>query len=488
MTSTPRQRIAVVGGGIAGLAAALQLSSRPNPPEVVVLESSSRAGGKLQLDSVAGVTVDVGAESMLATRPEAADLARHVGLGSDLVVPAISAPGLVLSDGVARALPPGLVLGIPGDLDSLDRAGVLSPQALEFVRAEANRPTNTIDADVSLGGFVRTRLGDEVVDRLIEPLLGGVYAGHADELSLQACIPGIYAAATKGVALTTAARELVARARAVDLEVGSRGSRGGNRFVGVHGGVSRVVDAALGVLAARGAEVRFNTTVRGLARTASGWSLTLGSAAVPAVAEFDGIVIATPGLAAARLVRDVASAAAEDIAAIDYASVAVITMAFRRCDVDEVGVDRSSGLLMVPRPDRIVKASTYSSSKWGWLAQLCAEEAEPLVILRASVGRFGEQHVLQCDDDELASIAESELRPLIGARADSIDHVVTRWGGSLPQYRVGHVDRVARIRSALASHTALEVAGAAYDGVGIAACIASGQSAATAVMDQLGVR
>lgn len=488
MTEPPRRRVGVVGGGIAGLAAALQLSSLPNAPDVVVLEAASRAGGKLRLDSVAGVTVDVGAESMLATRPEAVDLARHVGLGSDLVVPALSAPGLVLSDEVVRPLPPGLVLGIPGDLDALEGAGVLSPRALKFVRAEAMRPTTAIAADVSLGGFVRTRLGDEVVDRLIEPLLGGVYAGHADELSLQACIPGIYGAATEGVALTTAARELVARARGVDLDVDAGDSRGGTRFVGVRGGVSRVVAAALGVLSARGADVRFNTTVRGLARSASGWSITLGSAAAPEVLEFDGVVIATPGLAAARLLNDVARAAAQDIAAIDYASVAVITMAFRRHEVEAVAVEQSSGLLMVPRPDRIVKASTYSSSKWEWLAQSCVDSAEPLVIIRASVGRFGEQHVLQCDDDELASIAESELRPLIGARADSIDHVVTRWGGSLPQYRVGHIDRVARIRSVLAGHAGLEVAGAAYDGIGIAACIASGQSAATAVMNQLSVR
>jgi oxygen-dependent protoporphyrinogen oxidase len=487
-----RPVVAVIGGGIAGLAAAVRLSDDfggPGEPagiRVILLESAPELGGKLRAATVGAVTVDVGAESLLASRPEAVDFAHAVGLESQLEAPAVSAPGLVLPGGVVRALPPGLVMGIPGDVVGLRAADVLSDEAMALVAAEANREVPRIDSDVSLGRYIRGRLGDEVVERLVEPLLGGVYAGHSDELSLQACIPAVFAAVAQGSTLTGAAQDLVERSRLADLDDRAPSSRGGNRFVGIRGGVARLVESAAELLRSRGVELRTQSTVRELARASHGWRLTVGSAADPDHIDVDAVILATPALSASRLLHKIVSGVAQDIGEIEYASVAVVTYAFRRSDV--AGVAGSSGLLVVPQPDRIVKASTFSSSKWAWLAQECAARDEPLVLLRGSIGRFGEQAVLQRDDDELAGLAEDELRPLIRARAGSVDHVVTRWAGSLPQYRVGHLQRVARIRRGVAALPGLAVVGAAYDGVGVAACVASGQSGAAHVAASLRYR
>jgi len=494
-----RPSVAVIGGGIAGLAAALRLSDEftvkgtPQGVGISVWDSSPELGGKLRTGSVAGIEIDVGAESMLASRPEAVELAGHVGLGSLLEAPAVSAPGLVLPGGVVRALPPGLVMGIPGDLAGLATADVLSAPSLEMVAAEADLPVAPVMSDVSIGRYVRERLGREVVERLVEPLLGGVYAGHADELSLHACVPTIFASVADGEPLTVAAAHLLERARAASLESefgsadgtksprGTESSAGGSRFVGVQGGVATLIRAVADRLASQGVVMHMGSTVRGLSRTAHGWRLTVGSAAAPEYVDVDAVVLATPALPTSRLLADVDPLVAREVGDIEYASVAVVTFAFRGRDVE--GVGRSSGVLVVPQPDRLVKASTFSSSKWSWLGRQCATRDEPLVLVRASVGRFGEQSVLQRDDRDLATLAEAELRPLIGARAGSIDRLVTRWGGSLPQYRVGHVERVARIRSLLSRTPELAVAGAAYDGVGIAACIASGHAAAAQIAD-----
>ncbi|GAA0410240.1 protoporphyrinogen oxidase [Streptomyces luteireticuli] len=447
--------VAVIGGGISGLTAALRLLE--GGARVTVLEATDRLGGKLLAGEVAGVPVDLGAESMLARRPEAVDLARAVGLGERLQPPATATAG-VWTRGGLRPLPKGQMMGVPGDLDALAASGVLSPEGLAAVARDADLPPTEIGDDVAVGAYVAERLGHEVVDRLVEPLLGGVYAGDSYRTSMRAAVPKLFEAARAHRSLTEAVRALSAAAPA----------QGGPVFAGLAGGVGTLPGAVARAVRAAGGEIRTGAPVAGLERTADGWRLDLDGAYATA----DAVVLATPAHDAARLLAPVARAAAGELAEIDYASMALVTLAFRRADV--AGLPAGSGFLVPPRDGRRIKASTFASNKWGWIA-----EADPEVfVLRTSLGRYGDETDLLRGDEELVRLSLTDLRDAVGLSATPLESRVTRWDRGLPQYPVGHLDRVARVRAAVAALPGLRVCGAAYDGVGIPSCVSGARRAA----------
>jgi oxygen-dependent protoporphyrinogen oxidase len=457
--SGSRRRVAVVGGGIAGLSAALEVRRRIPDAELLVLEATDRLGGKLRAGEVAGWPVDEGADALLARVPDAVQLARDVGLGDALAAPVTAQAGL-WTRGRVRPLPTGTVLGVPADLAALSRSRVLSAAGLFRVAADLALPGRPVDGDVAVGELVARRLGREVVDRLVDPLLGGVYAGRADELSLQATLPQLAQHVARH-------RSLVAAARAARPSAPAPGPV----FLGLLGGLGTLPPA---VATASGADVRLRTTVRALEPTATGWRLVSGSAAHPQALEVDGVVLAVPAAPAARLLRDVAPAAAAEVGALDYASVALVTLV-----LDGAAPGWGSGYLVPAVEGRTTKAVTFSSRKWAHLA------GGPAVV-RASVGRYGEAAALQRDDAELVAAVQSELAAAVGPLPAVVATRVTRWGGGLPQYGVGHLDRVRRAREALAAHPNLALAGAALDGVGVPACVASGRRAGARVAGALG--
>jgi oxygen-dependent protoporphyrinogen oxidase len=451
--------VLVVGGGIAGLAAAAAVRRERPDAEVRVLEAADRAGGKLRLGEVGGVTVDVGAEAMLNRRPEAVALARAAGLGDSLVYPATT-EARVWSRGALRRMP-RTMMGIPVDLDDLAASEVLSAEGLARAAREPEVPlTDLGERDLSVGALVEQRFGPEVVDRLVEPLLGGVYAGHAREISLRAAIPQVVPLVGRGPFLGAGARPAPDSATPV--------------FAGIRGGVGRLPDAV-----AAGLDVRTGTTVRELARTPQGgWRVVTGPAAAPREERADAVVLATPAAPTARLLADVVPAAATELAAIESASMAVVTLAFLAEAFPPVP---GSGMLVPPVEGRFVKAATYSFAKWEWV-----RAASPgLVLLRTSVGRHREEHQLQAADEEIVTRSVADLADAVGVRVPPVDWHVQRWGGGLPQYAVGHLDRVRRIREAVAGSSGLAVCGAAYEGVGIAACIAGAEAAAAQVLAAL---
>jgi oxygen-dependent protoporphyrinogen oxidase len=468
VTDEPRH-VAVVGGGIAGLAAAFYLARQGGPGlRVTVFESAPRIGGKLQVSEVAGLPVDEGAESMLVLRPEGLELARAVGLGEELVA-ADTTSAAVWSRGALHPLPTGHVMGVPGDLRSLAASGLLSLRALARIPLDHVLPETPIADDVAIGRYVEGRLGREVVDRLVEPLLGGVYAGHADELSLDATVPQLSQVARSS-------RSLLAGVRSV---TGAASGPRGPVFNSLPGGLGRLPAA---VAAASGAEIRTGTTIRELRRTPGGWRLTAGSTREPETVEADGVVLAVPARPAARLLADEVPAASVQLAGIDYASVAIVTVALPRTAFRSPPA--GSGFLVPPIDGRVVKAATFSSRKWGWLAA-----ADPsTVVVRLSVGRYGEERDLQRDDAELVRVALADLAAATGVQGRPVDSRVTRWGGALPQYSVGHRDRVARLQAAVGHVPGLAVCGAAYEGVGIPACVAGARTAAGAVLRGLPAR
>lgn len=456
-------RVVVVGAGVAGLAAAAAVRRERPDVEVVVLEGSPHVGGKLRLAEVGGVAVDVGAESMLNRRPEAVALARAAGLGDRVVHPATITAN-IWSRGRMHPMPRSL-LGVPTDHKELADSGILSAQGLARAAMDAVLPPTRIDdRDVSVGWLIEERFGREVLDRLVEPLLGGVYAGHAREISARAAAPQVVALLDRERSMSKAAAAAVA---------GSSAS-GDPVFAGLAGGVGQLPAAV-----AAGLDVRTQTTVRALARSADGgWHVVTGPASDPQLLRADAVVVAVPAPGGAKLLAGVAPTAALELAGIQHASMAVITMAFPAAAFPDV---TGSGFLVPPVDGRQVKAATYSFQKWDWVRQASPE----LLVMRTSIGRHREEHQLQVTDEELVERSLVDLRAAIGLAARPVDWHVQRWGGGLPQYAVGHLDRVRRIRDAVAALPGLAVCGAAYDGLGIPACIASAELAAAQVLHQL---
>ncbi len=447
--------VVVVGAGLAGLAAAREIADAGR--SVLVLESSPRVGGKLHLAEVGAVTVDVGAEAMLARRPEGLALAAAAELPVEDVALASSA---VWSRGALRPLPRG-VMGAPVDLEQLRASGVLSETGLARAAAEGDLGTWQLDPeeDRSVGELVDQRFGPEVTDRLVEPLLGGVYAGHARELSVRACTPQLLDLLATGPLL----------GRALP-------SAPGPVFAGIVGGMGRLPVA---IAADERVEVRTEATVRALRRTPEGFVLTVGPTRAPEQVSAARVVLATPASPTARLLSDVAPGASTALQEIEYASMAVVTFAFRVGDLPDLS---GSGFLVPPVEGRRIKAATFSFAKWDWVRRAGESADQPVRLLRASIGRHREERVLQVADDDLAAAALADLGEATGLTSRPVDTHVQRWGGGLPQYAVGHRDRVARIRAAVAEVPGLAVCGAAYDGVGIPAVIASAQAAVARVL------
>ncbi|WP_370248842.1 NAD(P)/FAD-dependent oxidoreductase [Nocardioides sp.] len=437
-----QRRTIVVGGGVAGLAAARELTAAGD--DVVVLEADAVAGGKLRTEAVADVVVDVGAEAVLARRPEGVALIDALGLPR---VHPTAATSRVWTRGALRPLPRTL-MGAPLDTESLAASGILSAAGLARASAPvlgmpAGIDPEDPDADISVGHLVAHRFGDEVVDRLVEPLLGGVYAGQARAISTRAAVPQLWAG------LPPAAPTLT-----------------GPVFASVAGGMGRI-PATL----AAGLVVRTGVEVTALHRDDDGFVLATSAGTERA----DAVVLATPAGPSARLLAGLAPGAAAELGAVAAASVVVVTLAFRAADLP-AGLDDASGLLCPPVDGHGIKASTFSFAKWDWVRE-AGLAAGGVVHLRTSLGRAGEPGVLDRDDADLVALSLADLAAATGLSARPVASHVQRWPDGLPQYAVGHRTRVARLRADVARVPGLAVCGAVYDGVGIAACLASASAA-----------
>ncbi|MCW3843817.1 protoporphyrinogen oxidase [Micromonospora yasonensis] len=477
-------RVAIVGGGITGLAAAVWLRDlAPAGTEITVYEQSGRLGGKLHTGELAGGPVEFGAESFLMRDPTGAEsgavaLVRRLGLAEAIVHPTVGQAALVV-DGGLRPVPGGTLVGVPGDLDKV--AAVAQPAA--DADRDAGRPLLGPDQDVAVGALVRDRLGDQVVDRLVDPMLGGVYAGRADDLSLVTTMPALARAARSEHTLVGAVRAAQAAAPR---------TAGAPVFGTLAGGLTTLVEAAARV---SGATIRRDATVRELHRGPAGWRLTVGPTRDPddgsrsrrggrraelelSNVEADAVLLAVPARPAARLLAGPAPEVAGTVGGLDYASVALVTMALPEPELPEL-----SGFLVPATEGLLIKASTFFTTKWGHLRR-----ADRLALVRASVGRYGDEASLQRTDDELVATVHRELSKVLGSALPTpVAGHVQRWGGALPQYTPGHLARVAAVRAALrAAHPTLALAGAGYDGVGIPVCVRSGETAAEEIITALG--
>ena len=459
-------RVAVVGGGISGLAAAYRLRTLLGPAvEIVLIEGSRRLGGALRTVELGGVALDVGAEAFLMRRPEAHELVEELGLGGRLSHPNPVAP-TVRAAGRTVALPTRTVLGLPGA--AADVAGLLSAQGTERVAKEPTVPLHWEPGqDAAVGTLLRERAGDELVDRLVDPLLGGVYAGRADALGLRATLPAVATALDRGVG------SLLAAASAV-LSSGPLTGRPAPVFGTLRGGLSVLVDALVTAAMMR---PRLGLPVCGLARTPDGWRLALGSGRQADGLDADAVLLALPAPALRRLLADPLPVASAAAGRIEVASCAVVGLALPLAATQALPM--ASGVLVASTESLSVKAFTFSGRKWAHA------RSEQVLLVRASLGRHGEAQVLHRDDAELLDAVRADLAALTGITALPVATVVARWGGALPQYAPGHLDAVATLEREVASSTGLAVAGATLHGVGLPACIATADAAARRIAEYL---
>jgi protoporphyrinogen/coproporphyrinogen III oxidase len=488
----PGPAIAVVGGGIAGLAAAWEMVSRPTAtgpvPRVTVLEAADRVGGRLSADSFAGRTVDLAADAFVARRPEAVALCAELGLDGDLVPPGATGAS-VWARGRLRPLPAALHLGVPTRWAPLARSGILSPAESIAVAGDLVRPHRRPEptfGDRSVADIVASRLGRPVVDRLVDPLVGGIHAGSADELSAAALFPLLIAADHQPGSLMRWLR----RAEPA-------GDPSSPVFLSLRTSMASLAESLAAELVRRGARLERTVRVDAVERVAGGRRGTRFVLALHPMPgggdpssgglsslEADAVVLATPARETAVLLAPLAPMAAGILSAMAHASVATITLAL---PPGTFGGRAGTGFL-VPRTARIdgrtplVTACTYLDRKWPHLAHPDHD------LVRLSVGRHGDDRQAELGDDELVATATGELATMLATTAPTmtpIDALVTRWPAAFPQYGVGHLIRTAQITEDVDAVGGLALAGAAYRGVGIPACIGRGRDAARRLLDSL---
>ena len=449
-------RIAVVGGGIAGLAAARRLEALLPDAELTLVERSERLGGKLLTERVDGFVVEGAADSFLSRKERGTGLARELGLEAELVArrPENARSFVRVGDSL-HPLPEGLSGLIPTNLDALAESGLLSDEGRARFAAEVDVPPAPPGDDESVASFVTRRLGTEAYERLVEPLLTGIYGGDGEQLSLRATFPQL---------------------RELELEHGSllRGfattaspTTDVPPFLSFTTGMQRLVDGLSTALERTQVLLRF--AADRVERDEGGYVVTLrGGVRVHA----EGLVLACPAWAAAKLLAGLDPQLAEFHREIPHASSAIVTLAFLE---RELASPPNGYGYVVPRLESAdVLACTWSSNKWQGRAPAGH------VLARVYAGRFGGRDVTRLAKDELVGVAREELAR-IGVEAEPMFARVHRWRYGMPQYVLGHPERVASIDDLLASHPGLALAGAAYRGVGIPDCIGSGEAAAEAV-------
>ena len=478
MTLGP-QTVAVVGGGIAGLAAAFELTKLASDRNLLlacrVLESAPTWGGKIVTHRAGGLLIEAGPDSFLSQKPWALDLCRELGLGDQLInTNDEHRKAYVYSRGRLRELPEGLVVIVPSKLGPFLRSGLLSWSGLARMGLEWIVPRRQVGADESLNGFFRRRFGREATDRLIEPLMAGIYAGDATQMSIQATFPRFPELEQQCGSLI---RGLLAK-RPSGREP-ANGRPKPSLFVTLRHGLSGLVDALVERLASAGVGLQTGVAVealRGRSRETGRWVYDLILSDGTRLTA-DAVILAVPAFASADLVRSLSPSSAGLLDRIPYASTATISLAY---NAEEVRSAIRGFGFVVPRVEqRPLLAATWTSLKW-------ADRAPAgQVLVRCYLGGIGREAGLAGSDDDLVRRSREELADLAGLKAQPTYVEVNRWNRGMPQYTVGHLDRLTQIEAGLSRYPGLVLTGAAYRGVGIPDCIREGQASSGRIADYL---
>lgn len=466
------KHVLVIGGGITGLAAAHQLLVSHPDVHVTLVERDNRLGGKIMTVEKKGYTLEAGPDSMLGVKPRGIGLSRELGLEDRLVGPIEeNRRSFVLRNGKLHRIPEGLTGLVPTKLRPFARSRLISTPGKMRMLGDFVRKPRVSDADESLSSFMTRRLGSEVYTNLIEPLMAGIYAGDGSTLSLRATFPQLQQAEREHGGLIKGVLAERAKAQADNGQAKRPG------FITFQSGLHELVDALAEDIRDRGGEIRTEVAVSLLERHGHDYRVTLDRDDGPETMRADGVIVATQAWAAAPLVDSLDHRAGVALDHIPHVSSAIVVLGFDNPSVAE----RLKGFgYVVPRSqNRPVMAMTWLSSKWHGRA------SEGKALIRAFVGRAGQQEMLLCPDDKLIEIVRAELAEVLGITAEPELTSVYRWDGGMPQYTMGHSDRVATVEAAMAEMPGFAVAGNMLRGVGLPDCIASGERAVDKVADDL---
>jgi oxygen-dependent protoporphyrinogen oxidase len=441
--------VAIVGAGIAGLAAAFDLRARGLT--VRVLEATTRSGGVIVTEHFDGWTIDGGPDSLLVQKPAAVTLCRELGIADRLVPTLMPRTAYVLREGQLHAIAEGSFLGFPITLGALARSRLFSLAGKARMAGEVLTPRRTVDEDESIAAFVGRRFGREAVDYLADPLLAGIHAGDVDRLSVRALFPRLVDAERRSGSVIRALR-------ALHVRPSPQGA-----FVSLPGGTGELVDSLSGALAP--GTVVTNARVTRLSRSGT---YSIDSTAGPLRAR--SVVLAVPAYVTGSLLRPLDSTLADLCEAVSYASTATVAFGYRR---DQVSHPLQGTGFVVPRTEGLaLLAGTWVSSKWPGRAP------NGHVLLRGYLGGGRDPRRLDAGDEELIAAAQQEFTELLGISGPPLFTRLYRWTRQSPQHEVGHLQRVANIERRLAALRGLFVTGSGFRAIGIPDCISDGRATA----------
>ncbi|TWU33294.1 protoporphyrinogen oxidase [Novipirellula artificiosorum] len=462
-----RRRVAVIGGGVSGLAAAHHLQEIAPELDVLLFEASGRVGGVIQTTKQDGFLIESAADNFITTPPSGIKLCQRLGLKDDLIgTSPTGRKAMVVSRGRLEPIPEGFLIMAPSRIWPLASTRTLGVFGKLRAGWEYFVPRKYRDEDESLRSFVCRRFGKELFDRLVQPLVGGIYTADPEKLSVAATMPRFLTMEREHGSLIRA----MLKAKKGKPKEKSSGARYG-QFATLRGGMSTLLDAMVDRLPA--GTVHLNAPVTGLTRNADGqWTLSIGGDS-PRSEQVDGVIVAIPARHASELLRETDAKIADELGQIEYASCAVLSMGYRR---DQISHPLNAFGFVVPIvEDRQILSCSFSSVKYEGRAP------EDHVLLRVYIGGACQSELLEKSDDELIRIAKAELADLIGLQGDPVVEKMSLQRQAMPQYHVGHCDRIALIERRLEPFPTLGLAGNSLHGVGIPGCVDTGESAAQSV-------
>ena len=465
------KHIVVIGGGIAGLAAAhriVELSQAKSiPVRATLLEAAPRLGGSIATEQVGDFLVEAGPDSFITEKPWALKLCERIGLTPRLISTQAAYQKIyIVHDGKLVALPEGFFLLAPTRLWPFIDSPLFSWPGKLRMASELLLPRGQLNGDESLGAFVRRRFGDEALERVAQPLVGGIYASDPDKLSLAATMPRFkeMERSSRSViyAMWSAQRQ---RAKRAETGSGARWSL----FVTLAGGMQELVDKLVQLLPQ--GTTRLNSAATELLHNSDNtWRVAVGSEEIISA---DAVILATPAFRTGALLKRIDSSATSELTAIGYASTATVSLAYRREDFPQP--PNSFGFVVPAIEKREIMACTFSSLKYPGRAP------QDKILLRAFVGGSLQPELFSASDSEMENSVRAELAHLLGVTAAPLFSRIWRHPESMPQYHVGHEARVDRIEAALQKFPTLALAGSGYHGVGISDCVRTGEEAAEKV-------
>jgi len=467
--SRPPKRIAVVGAGISGLAAAHRIVELAPDCEIRLFDKQDRLGGVLSTVHENGYQIELSADNFITTQPWGLELVERLGMKDQLIQtnPACRRT-FVMRKKRLHSLPDGFLMMAPTKMWPMAVTPVLSPMGKFRAGLEFFLPPSRDDADESMAGFVRRRLGREVFERLVEPLVSGVYAADMEKLSLLATLPRFREMERKHGSLIRAMRKQMKAQRAKGKHVDQSGARY-SMFVTLEAGLSSLVDALAARLPA--GTIRLGTTVDRISQTESGWQVALAGGEPET---FDAVILATPSHVAASLIQPIDADLSRDLASIEHQGTAIVSMAFHRSQIKHPM--HGAGFVVPAIEGSPILAGSFSSQKYTHRAP------DDQTLIRTFVGGARAPEMAEMPEDQLVPLVLDELREVLGIQGDPIYQITAHWPRTMPQYHVGHLDLVAQISDRTAGIDGLALAGNAFDGVGIPACIHSGEQAAERIV------